>query len=320
MNHLGSEFSCRCKKCTAMRHIQKICALLVLRMSRVAGKRLATTEQKSIRGPHDGEARRDMIEGRRVPGRLTAHGGPAGAGTFAGQAADAKGCAFHSVSGTGVPPRPGRRFRLIPLSRRPADHASSSLSFLPAVRAARALCAKAGFAALALALLPGTVAAQGTLPTVSVSDAGYEEGGWMTFVVSLSEPSDENVTVDFQTSSGTATSGTDFSARSGTLTFYAAWRSPYLDRRTREEVNVSVRDDWEIEPDETFTLTLSNPKGATLGDAVATGTITDTTVTLKASGHRGDGGDADHRRPHRRLVVQGERTPVHGGPRPHDGS
>ena len=34
-----------------------------------------------------------------------------------------------------------------------------------------------------------------------------------------------------------------------------------------------VYDDSEIEPDETLTLTLTNPTGATLGDAVATGTI-----------------------------------------------
>ena len=47
-----------------------------------------------------------------------------------------------------------------------------------------------------------------------------------------------------------------------------------------------VYDDQEPEPDETFTLTLTNPTGATLGDATATGTIVDdgdTAATLTAS-------------------------------------
>ena len=43
----------------------------------------------------------------------------------------------------------------------------------------------------------------------------------------------------------------------------------------RQRASVLVYDDSEIEPDETFTLTSKNPTGATLGDAVATGTIVD---------------------------------------------
>ena len=135
--------------------------------------------------------------------------------------------------------------------------------------------------ALALALLPGagTAAAQGTLPTVSVSDVGTfnEDVTWVMFKVSLSAASDEQVTVDYATSSGTATSGTDFRAESGTLIF------PPNDKV--ESVIVLVYDDSEIEPDETFTLTLTNPTRATLGDATATATIRndDTAATLTAS-------------------------------------
>ena len=112
---------------------------------------------------------------------------------------------------------------------------------------------------------------------MSVSDVqGDESGSWVQFEVSLSAPSRDQVTVDYATSSGTATSGTDFKAASGTLTFPANRRSP-------QRVSVSVYDDSEFEADETFTLTLTNPTGATLGDATATGTIKDTTVTLTAS-------------------------------------
>ena len=141
-----------------------------------------------------------------------------------------------------------------------------------------------------------TLAPEGT-PTVSVSDAEVsEDGTWMTFDVSLSQPSREPVTVHFQTSGGTATSGTDFGAVSKTVTFPANIFFP------TKTVNVHVNDDQEPESDETFTVTLRNPVGATLGDATATGTIRDdgdtaatltpgdiedTTATLVIGGHTG---------------------------------
>ena len=114
----------------------------------------------------------------------------------------------------------------------------------------------------------------------------------MTFEVSLSRPSSEQVTVQLSTSSGTATGGTDFQAASWTVTFGPNWTGPY-------RASLAVHDDQEIEPDETFTVTLTNPVGATLGDATATGTIRnddtaatltvseieDTTATLTIGGH-----------------------------------
>ncbi len=108
------------------------------------------------------------------------------------------------------------------------------------------------------------------LPSVSVSDARAAEGEAVEFTVSLSEASDEQVTVDYATSDGTAESGTDFTAGSGTLTFSA--------NDTSETVRVETADDSADEEDETFTLTLSNPAGATLNDAEATGTIEDDDV------------------------------------------
>ena len=114
-----------------------------------------------------------------------------------------------------------------------------------------------------------TLAAEGVTPTVSVSDAEVsEDGAWMQFWVSLSQPSRKEVTVAFQTSGGTATSGTDFRAVSEVLTIPANSREPEL-------VPVLVYDDRDPELDETFTATLTNPTGATLGDATATGMIID---------------------------------------------
>ncbi len=115
--------------------------------------------------------------------------------------------------------------------------------------------------------LSATVAGPVSTPAVSVSDASAAEGDAVAFTVSLSAASSRQVTVDYATSGGTATSGTDFTAESGTLTFAA--------NETSKTVSVATTDDSVDEDDETFTLTLSSPANATLGDATATGTIND---------------------------------------------
>ena len=108
---------------------------------------------------------------------------------------------------------------------------------------------------------------QEELPTVSVSDASAMEGDGVEFTVSLSAAGSQQVTVDYATLGGTATSGTDFTSESGTLTFGTT--------ETSKTVSVATTDDSAEEEDETFTLTLSSPANATLGDATATGTIND---------------------------------------------
>ena len=104
-------------------------------------------------------------------------------------------------------------------------------------------------------------------PTISVSDTSATEGSAVAFTVSLSAASSQQVTVAYATSGGSATSGTDFSETSGTLTFAA--------NETSKTVSVAMTEDSDHEADETFTLTLSNPTHATLGDSTATGTIND---------------------------------------------
>ena len=115
--------------------------------------------------------------------------------------------------------------------------------------------------------LSATVEGEARVPELSVADASATEGDTVTFTVSLSEPSGQQVTVDYATSDGTAASGTDFTAASGTLTFAAGDSS--------KAVSVATADDTVDEENETFTLTLSNASGASLGDATATGTIAD---------------------------------------------
>ena len=115
--------------------------------------------------------------------------------------------------------------------------------------------------------LSSVVAGAVSTPAVSVSDASAAEGDAVAFTVSLSATSSQQVTVDYATSDGTAASGTDFTAQSGTLTFAA--------NETSKTVSVATTDDSADEGDETFTLALSSPANATLGDATATGTIND---------------------------------------------
>ncbi len=115
--------------------------------------------------------------------------------------------------------------------------------------------------------LSTVVAGAVSTPAVSVSDASAAEGDAVAFTVSLSAASSQQVTVEYATSDGTATGGTDFTAQSGTLTFTAG--------ETTKTVSVATTDDSADEDDETLTLTLSSPVNATLGDATATGTIND---------------------------------------------
>jgi urease beta subunit len=107
------------------------------------------------------------------------------------------------------------------------------------------------------------------LPTLSIADVSVEEGDSgqtaMTFTVTLSAAATSDVTVGFNTASGTADAGTDFEATNGTLTFAAG--------ETTKTIVVNVLGDTAFESDETFTVTLANPVGATIPDATATGTI-----------------------------------------------
>ena len=114
------------------------------------------------------------------------------------------------------------------------------------------------------------------LPTVGiVVDPNVAEGGRMRFSVKLSKSSDRQVSVQYTTSSGTAQSGIDFKATKGLLTFPAG--------ATFEEVYVQTSSDRVDEGNETFTLTLSKPIHATLGDADATGTITEADTDVDGS-------------------------------------
>ena len=103
---------------------------------------------------------------------------------------------------------------------------------------------------------------------LSVADARAEEGPGATldFAVTLDRSSTGTVTVEYATSDGTATAGSDYTATSGTLTFAPG--------ETEKTVSVPILADDHDEGSETLTLRLSNAQGARIADGEATGTIT----------------------------------------------
>ena len=113
-------------------------------------------------------------------------------------------------------------------------------------------------------------------PGLTVADAEVREGpnAVLTFAVGLSRAPSGTVTVDYATSDGTATAGSDYTATAGALTFAAG--------EIEKTVPVPVLDDAHDEGSETLTLTLSNPSGAYLADGSAIGTINNTDPMPKA--------------------------------------
>ena len=104
-------------------------------------------------------------------------------------------------------------------------------------------------------------------PAISVSDANVQEaeGAVLEFSVTLSHLSSRTVTVAYATSDGSAQAGSDYTAKTGTLTFNTG--------DTSQTVSVTVLTDSDDEGQETLTLTLSNPSQATLDDASGIGAI-----------------------------------------------
>jgi len=117
----------------------------------------------------------------------------------------------------------------------------------------------------------GSVGGPDPVPPVvlAVADASVLEGDRgtsnATVAVTLSSASSKAITVSYRTVDGTAKAKDDYTAASGTLTFQAG--------QTRRTISVPIKADRKREPNEAFTVQLSNPVGATIDDGVATVTI-----------------------------------------------
>jgi hypothetical protein len=107
-------------------------------------------------------------------------------------------------------------------------------------------------------------------PTASIQvAASVTEGNsgsvTVTLTVTLSAATSSTVTLSYATANGTATAGSDYAAKTGTLTFAAGV--------TSQTIAFTVYGDRTKEANETFNVTLSAPANATLGTASAIVTI-----------------------------------------------
>jgi subtilisin-like proprotein convertase family protein len=107
------------------------------------------------------------------------------------------------------------------------------------------------------------------VPSLSIGDVSKSEGNSGTtafsFTVTLSSASATSVTVQYATANGTATAGSDYTAAAGTLTIPAGTLSA--------TITVPVIGDTLKETNETFSVNLSVPAGATIADGQGLGTI-----------------------------------------------
>jgi hypothetical protein len=106
---------------------------------------------------------------------------------------------------------------------------------------------------------------------ISINDVTVTEGNSgttpATFKVTLSHRSSKTITVHYATADGTATAPADYGTTSGTVTFAPG--------ETSKDVVVQVRGDTIDEPNETFTVKLSQPTNAGFADDTGVGTIID---------------------------------------------
>ncbi len=119
------------------------------------------------------------------------------------------------------------------------------------------------------------------LASLSISDVTLMEGTGgvrtATFAVTLSQPMPGPVSFDIATSDGSAMSVSDYIARSQTSRLIDAGR-------TRVDFEVTTIADSLVEPNESFTVNITNLSGALLAKGTATGTIIDDDTVLPSAG------------------------------------
>ncbi len=121
----------------------------------------------------------------------------------------------------------------------------------------------------------GTITDNDAAPSVTVNDVTVTEGNigttLATFTVTLSAVSGRNITVNYATADGTATSPSDYTTTNGALTIPAG--------QTTGTITVIVNGDTTVEPNETFFVNLTSATNATIADNQGIGTITNDDIT-----------------------------------------
>jgi hypothetical protein len=107
-------------------------------------------------------------------------------------------------------------------------------------------------------------------PRISINNVNKSEGNakttTFTFTVSLSAAYDQAVTVNYSTANGSATAGSDYQAKSGSVTFAPG--------ETIKTITIVINGDKGRESNETFFVDLFGPSSnALISTARGTGTI-----------------------------------------------
>ena len=136
----------------------------------------------------------------------------------------------------------------------------------------------------------GVVTGTGTItdndtPAVSIAGPALvnEAAGTVTYTVTLSNASALPVSVNYGTTGGTATSGADFTATSGTLNFTPG--------QTSLTFTVPLSNDTVYEGNETYSVNLSAPTNATIATGSVSTTIADDGTGTDGTGGPGPGND-----------------------------
>jgi len=109
----------------------------------------------------------------------------------------------------------------------------------------------------------------GLLSVNNVTKAEGNSGATaFTFTISLQNASTKTVSVDYATVAGTATAGSDYTALLLTTLSFAPGE-------TSKTITVSVNGDSTVEPDETFSVNLSNAVNTAIGNGQGIGKILD---------------------------------------------
>ncbi|TAG68900.1 MAG: hypothetical protein EAZ24_14855, partial [Burkholderiales bacterium] len=130
--------------------------------------------------------------------------------------------------------------------------------------------------------LPGGGTANDDRPVFNVgSDFIVDEAaGTITFTVTKTGSTNLASAVAFTTVDGSAAAGSDYTATAGTLTFAA--------NETSKTITVPITNDTVFEGAETFSLQISTPTNATIGDNSQVATIVDDGRTLPGGGASND--------------------------------
>ncbi|HEX8281459.1 MAG TPA: Calx-beta domain-containing protein, partial [Chthoniobacterales bacterium] len=119
---------------------------------------------------------------------------------------------------------------------------------------------------LSLQLFAGSAAAVNSIGVDKTTYTVTENDGTAFVVVRVTRDTPGEVRVDFATSNGSATAGSDYQQSLGTLVFAPS--------ETAKLVQVALIDDLVAEPTENFSLTLSNGQNGTVDPARSAATIT----------------------------------------------